>query len=131
MPVDLASLTKISNERDLVGIDDEDTGQLRAMHVAAMDYIKSFKWSKGVTETFFGMGLGGVFSIFLFRFDALVGGTDEFLWVVEGDIPSAYLVADDAETPEGAARVYFGLTEDWANAVLQGRALDDVFPVAA
>jgi hypothetical protein len=96
----------------------------------ARDYLESFEWCKRISEAYFGMGVGGIFAIFLFRIDA-DEGVDEWLWVVAGDLPSAYLVCDNALRPEDALREYCRLMQDWVDAVHGQRALADVFPVEA
>lgn len=51
--------------------------------------------------------------------------------MVEGNVPSAYLVPDEARDPVSAQGVYCELMEAWATAVIEGRTLEDVFPVEA
>jgi hypothetical protein len=73
-----------------------------------------------------------MFALFLFRFATAVHGTDEYLWVVVGDLPSVYFVVkDDAHTPRSAAEVYCRLMQEWVSAVLSKEPLDDVYPVQA
>lgn len=48
-----------------------------------------------------------------------------------GDVPSAYLCVDDAETPAEALDSYIGVMEDWIAAVRSGADLHDVYPVDA
>ena len=74
--------------------------------------------------------MGGVVAVFLFRIDP-APPAEEWLWVVTGDLPSAYLVTDEAQTPAAALEGYCALMEDWATAVRSGAPLEDVFPVAA
>lgn len=54
-----------------------------------------------------------------------------FLWVVSEDLPSAYLVTDQAKTPCAALKVYCDLMEDWIRAVSTHGGLSDTFPVSA
>jgi hypothetical protein len=112
------------------GENDEETSLLRSALVEARKYLRSFKWVRAIGEEYFGLGVGGVVAVFLFRVDG-DEGVDEWLWVVGGDLPSAYLVPDQATTPVEAVRVYCALMGDWAQAVRAGQGLGDVFPVAA
>jgi hypothetical protein len=73
---------------------------------------------------------GWVVGVFLFHIDP-APGVDEWLWVVAGDLPTAYLVTDEAPDPASALEAYCNLMSDWAEAVRAGRDLADVFPVAA
>jgi hypothetical protein len=127
-PVDLDKL--IPAER-IVGDDVEDTELLQQMLREATDYLKSFRWCPPIEQVYLGCGVGGIVAVFLFHFRERIQGTDEWLWVVVGDLPSAYLVVDGADNPVAALEGYCGLMEDWANAVLGGKPLDDVFPVEA
>ncbi|MCL4694835.1 MAG: hypothetical protein KJ060_20260, partial [Candidatus Hydrogenedentes bacterium] len=108
-----------------------ETAELRGMLRDAESYLRSFDWCPSFVERDLGYGLGEVIALFLFKLGEKIHGVDDQLWVVVGDLPSAYFVCDDAETPAAALEVYCGLMEDWAQAVLNGSSLDDVFPVSA
>ena len=100
------------------------------MLARAQSYLTSFHWCQGISERYVGVGIGGVLALFLFRLKD-PGEVDEWLWVVEGDLPSAYFVVDEAATPAAALSAYCELMEDWANAVSAGLPLHNVFPVRA
>lgn len=114
----------------MCGDDDEDTALLQSQFAQAQAYLSSFGWCRRLREAWFGMGVGGVAAVFLVQIDAL-GTVDEWLWLVVGDIPSCYLVADQASTPTEALRMYCKLMEEWVSAVRSKHSLDDVFPVDA
>jgi hypothetical protein len=121
----------VSNRREVAGENQAETDSLRQMLHSAEEYLISFKWCPAITERYLGYGVGGIIAVCLFRLDRSIKGTDDWLWVVVGDLPSAYLVVDEAPDATAAMGVYCHLMEDWANAVLSGRALNDVFPVNA
>ncbi len=127
-PVDLA---KLIPAEQIAGADPEETGLLKEMLRGARAYMETFRWCPPIDRIYLGGGVGGVVAVFLFHFDGSIGGTDEWLWVVEGDLPSAYLVPDQAGDPASALDVYCQLMEEWTSAVLEGRALENVFPVQA
>jgi hypothetical protein len=52
-------------------------------------------------------------------------------WVVLGDLPSCYLVTDDAPDAVSALQVYCDLMTDWVRAVQSGAVDESVFPVRA
>src|SRR2546429_5374748 len=53
-----------------------------------------------------------------------------WVWVVVGDLPSAYLDAEEAPTPVGALRRHIDIMRRWINAVRgQGPFDDNVAPV--
>jgi hypothetical protein len=66
MKVDRGVEDVISVEQ-MAGEDDEETAQLRTMLQEARDYIKGFRWCLGIQEEFFGLGVGGVIGVFLFK----------------------------------------------------------------
>jgi hypothetical protein len=109
----------------------EDEGDKRLLDIAfdeASSFIRQFSWCKGVKEAYFGLGVGGVVAAFLFRI-VPIDKNDEWLWVIIGDLPSAYLVTDEASNPSAALRVYCKMMEEWIQSVRDGKSLDDVFPV--
>src|SRR2546423_11868215 len=85
------------------GEDEEETTLLQAMLVEARNYIRSFRWCPSISEEYLGFGIGKVFALFLFRFAKPIADSDDCLWVVVGDLPSAYFVIDDAPNPKSAA----------------------------
>lgn len=128
MSVDFSRLVPAA---DIAGEDERETAELRGMLRDAETYLRSFDWCPPIVEKYLGYGLGGVIALFLFKLGEKIQGVDDQLWVVVGDLPSAYFVCDDAATPAAALDVYCGLMEDWAHAALNGSSLDDVFPVSA
>ena len=125
-----ADHVKLQPTTHMRGEDDDETSELRTMLDDARRYIQSFAWCAGIEEELFGLGIGGVVAVFLFRIRP-AGAIDEWLWVIAGDLPSAYLVTDRAASPVQALEVYCELMESWIRAVRQGGNLRDVFPVAA
>jgi hypothetical protein len=126
LPVDLSRVTPVDRMK---GEDSTETAALVHMLGRAETYIQSFRWCPPIADRFLGIGIGGIFALFLFRFQAPIGLTDEWLWIVEGDLPSAYFVVDDAPEPAGAVEAYCKLMEEWEQAVATSAPLDKVFPI--
>jgi hypothetical protein len=127
MSMNMAAVTPINA---MTGEDAEETELLRASFNEATDYVRSFQWCRGIKESYFGIGVGGVIAVFLFHIDP-AGEADEWLWVVTGDLPSCYLVTDRATEPLAAIETYCSVMSDWINAVRTKSSLTNVFPVAA
>ena len=53
------------------------------------------------------------------------------VWVVVGDVPSAYLVHEPGDSWQDALREYVAEMNSWVTAVRTGTSLDDVIPVNA
>lgn len=111
--------------------DDVENALLSAMAAEAQAYITSFSWCPDIRRIDLAFGVGGVVALFLVDFVSAIGGEDDRLWVVVGDIPSAYMVVDE-QRPGPALENYCDLMDGWARAVLSGSlAQAEVFPVAA
>ena len=117
---------------EISGADPEDTQFLQALAEQASNYVRSFRWCPPIEQLLLAFGVGGVLGLFLVRFERPIGGADDReLWIVVGDLPSAYFVTDDAESPAEALETYCELMEDWADQVLSGAGVSGSFPVAA
>ena len=122
-------LQKLTPAEEIVGEDAAETDLLKGMLRDATDYLRGFQWCPPIDRVYLGCGVGGVVAVFLLHLSRQIQGIDEWLWVIEGDLPTAYLVVDQASDPVSALEVYCQLMDEWCEAVLGGRSLDSVFPV--
>ena len=116
---------------DITGGDDRDTELLKEMAREARDYIASFRWCPQIEAMYLAHGVGGIIALFLAQFSHSIGGTDDRLWIVVGDLPNAYMVVEPDDSPPDALERYCGLMEAWIAAVRDKRDLGKVYPVAA
>jgi hypothetical protein len=114
---------------EIVGDDAEDTALLEQMARDARAYIESFEWCPPISRVSLGYGVGGVLALFRFEFAYAIEDTDSELWVVVGDIPSAYFIYEGNEDKAVALECYCALMEEWALAVRDGDPVDECFPV--
>lgn len=111
--VDTASLIPDSSLR---GQTERETQQLQEYARRARALLESFAWCTGVRQLLYGLGAGGVIAVFFA--DVLVKGKSrEWLWVVTGDLPSAYLPEAAAHSPCAALAAYCEGAAAWADAV--------------
>ena len=123
---------KFQRFSDITGDDADDTRLLREMAEEARRYITSHSWCPPQKDLFLACGVGGVIALFLVDFTEKIGGSpDDSLWLVVGDLPSAYFVTENATTPRAALETYCNLMDDWITAVLDDGDLDEVYPVEA
>ena len=94
-------------------------------------FLTSHAWCPGIQQSFVGFAVGGVVGVFLFELTKPLGTGDKFLWVVVGDLPSAYLVADRAHSPREALERYGELMRAWIDAIEQRGSLASVYPIQA
>ncbi|MEO1333285.1 MAG: hypothetical protein AAFV32_07160 [Myxococcota bacterium] len=111
----------------MVGEDEEETSHLHETLNDAREFLESQCWCSRILHEYFGTGVGGVFGLFLFHLEP-TGSEDTWLWVVAGDLPSAYFVVDDSGNPKEAMQTYDELIRDWISAVRNGSSLEEVFP---
>ena len=112
---------------------EEDTRLIRGMRTEAERFLRSFSWCAEIVDSYYGqsVSVGGVAAVFLFHIVPAKDDIDEWLWVVVGDLSPAYLVTDDAATPEAALEAYIEEMTQWVEAVRSGNSLEDVIPVDA
>jgi hypothetical protein len=112
---------------------EEESELLNLMADDALSYIQSFRWCPEVVGCHLAFGIGKVFAIYFIEFANAIAESpdDRALWVVTGDVPIAYLVVEESDDPRDAAGRYCELMCEWANAVLSGGDLSEVYPVEA
>lgn len=109
----------------------QDARLLREALAKAHAFMSGHTWCTRVREQYFGLGVGGIVSVFLFEVIPQREDIDEQLWVVVGDLPSAYFATDEASDPAEALAQYIGLMRQWIAAVKDGGDLSAAYPVAA
>lgn len=120
---------KIIPANEIEGEDEEDKSLILKSLTDARKYITSMKWCAGIKEEYLGLGIGGVVSIFLFHIEPNSSEVDEFVWVIVGDLPPAYITCEKAPNPACALDGYIGAMEEWVKAVNGGNPVDDLIPV--
>jgi hypothetical protein len=126
VPCPATGVVKIA---DMVGDDKEDTNLLRELASEATSYLSAFSWCLSILGMYYGLGVGGIVGVFLFRITPSQERVDEWLWVVVGDLPSAYLVLDNATTPAAALQAYIAEMTEWVELSKSNKSSDQVIPV--
>jgi hypothetical protein len=97
----------------------------------ATNYISGFRWCGGVKQQFFGLGVGGIVAVFLFQILPKLQNVDEWLWVIVGDLPPAYIVTDTSPNPPVALRTYMREMRKWVEAAETSGSIENIIPVNA
>jgi hypothetical protein len=122
--------SEFQEESRITGDDDDDTELLREMAAEARAYVEEHEWCPPVTSVHLAFGIGGVVAAFLFQFEEAIEDTDDdALWIIVGDLPSAYVIVEPGDDGDAALRRYCVMMEDWTFNVLKGHSLDESFPV--
>jgi hypothetical protein len=129
MRLDTSTFQRIS---DIAGDSVDDTTLLREMAANARQYLRSFRWCPKIDAIYLAVGVGGIVAIFYCELREKIGNSDDdALWVVVGDIPSAYLVVEPDDSATEALGRYCDMMEAWAFAVEASTPLAEVFPIEA
>lgn len=116
---------------ELDGGDAEETALLVPMAERALSYVRGFRWAPPIQDLYLAFGIGKIIALFLVRFgQPIEGNPDDELWVVVGDMPTAYFVTEAAPDPAEALTAYCELMEDWADRILEGRDLEGSYPIS-
>ena len=99
------------------------------MAAEAVQYVESFEWCIELRERYFAHGCGGVAALFLFRVTIRKSPSPEWIWVIVGDTPSAYMEFDAAQTPHAALLRYIEGVEEWLGATDEERTSGDLIPI--
>lgn len=111
--------------------DPEEAQMLLSMASDAKSYLSAFEWCQSIKGVYFGAGIGRVIAIFLLKIVPSSDEVEDWLWVVVGDLPSAYLVTDQGKTPAQALELYIDEMRRWTRLARLGQASVDVIPVNA
>jgi hypothetical protein len=124
-----ASVSGVVSVEEMRGDDEVDTELLHADYTKARAFLLNQKWCFGLGNAYFGEGIGGIVSIFLMELYPVPTGIDQWLWVVVGDLPSAYFVVDECSNPLEALRWYIADRRRWVELAFGGETSPDVMPV--
>ena len=117
-PVTLTGLRRCALSETLTDLED-----------AAVNFIRSFAWSGELLAMYEGFQEPDMLGVFLMHLRPAQPQVDEWLWVVVGDLPPAYLVADDNPTVAQAVLGYADEMQRWIDAARTGAPVDDLIPV--
>lgn len=124
-----ADMTKVIPLSDFIDADPGEREELLSLASTAKKYLSGFPWCAGILASYEGIVVAGVVGVFLFRIRPSKPEVDEWIWVVVGDLPPAYLVTNDAPTPVSALEAYVGEMRAWAKAASSGEPVDELIPV--
>ena len=119
----------LAAENEIEGDNPSETKELLQLLEEAKNYLGSFRWCSGILESYCGIAAPGVFGVFLFGIEPATDNVDDWLWVVVGDLPPAYITAENANTPHEALEGYIYEMKRWASAVEEGASTEELIPV--
>ncbi|MCG3190497.1 MAG: hypothetical protein LKCHEGNO_03230 [Burkholderiaceae bacterium] len=122
---DVRKVTRISAEL----LADRSSADLAGYLRDAKEYLLYYDWCKDILEEYVGLIVDGIVGIFLFRISPSRPGVDEWLWVIVGDLPPAYITCDRCPNPATALDGYIGAMSEWVDAASKGMSVAELIPV--
>lgn len=105
----------------MAGDGDEDTALLQEMLLEAKNYLRSFSWCESILNSYFAGGVGKIFAIFLFNISSARPDVNEWMWIVVGDIPPAYLPWEDCRSGKEVFDAYIAGMKRWVQFARKGQ----------
>lgn len=107
----------------------EGKEEMETMRQEAKDFLEFYDWCGDILETYIGMLYLGVVGVFLFKIASTRKDVDEWIWVIVGDLPPAYLTVDECPNPATALDGYVGAMLEWVEVARNGNSVADLIPV--
>lgn len=122
-------LSKVIAYPKFIGAEPDNKEEVIAMYGEAKEFLSFYDWCKEITESYVGMVYAGIIGIFLFRIPPGRDEIDEWVWVLVGDLPSAYLTCENCPNPATALDGYIGAMSEWVEAAEKGESVAQLIPV--
>lgn len=107
----------------------EDVAEMNSMYQEAREFLEFYDWCAEIRESYVGMLYPGIVAIFLFKIVPARQDVDEWIWVIVGDLPPAYLTTDGCPNPATALDGYIGAMLEWVDAAQKGKSVSELIPV--
>lgn len=125
IPPDVVPLPEVHWE------DEEEAALFASMVDEVRSYLESFSWCDGIRQLHVGLAVPGAVAVFFAEIVPQGERRDieDWLWVVVGDLPPAYLVPDEPGSSTEALRRYIEEMREWVRAARAGGPVEDLIPV--
>jgi hypothetical protein len=111
------------------GSQDVDAALVLQLYEEAKNYLTEFQWCAALVEEYVGFIFPRIVGVFLFRISPARQGIDEWVWVIVGDLPPAYITCEDSPNPATALDSYIGAMLEWIKAIDENQSTDGLIPV--
>lgn len=107
----------------------EHAAEIETMYQEAKEFLEFYDWCTVIKDSFIGMIYPGVVAVFLFEIESSRPDVDDWIWVVVGDLPPAYLTTEECPNPASALDGYIGAMQEWVKAAREGAPIIGLIPV--
>lgn len=122
-------LSKVVEWSKYLADQQEDVAEMNSMYQEAREFLEFYDWCSEINESFIGMLYPGIVGVFLFRIVPSRQNVDQWIWVIVGDLPPAYLTTDECPNPATALDGYIGAMLEWVDAAKNGKSVAELIPV--
>lgn len=126
---DLPDLSKVVEWSKYLAVQRENVADMNSLHQEATEFLQFYDWCSEIKESFVGMLYPGVVAVFLFKIVPSRRNVGEWVWVIVGDLPPAYLTTDECPNPATALDGYIGAMLEWVDAAQEGKSVAELIPV--
>lgn len=126
--IDISKMIEIKNIESS-NLDNAD--ELVVLSREALEFLESQSWCKRIDKGYLDRGWGYILGVFLFVIEPIDDDIPTHHWVIVGDIPPAYIDAEN--NPNGACVIdaYIMEMQKWIDHVKQHQPVIDLIPVNA
>ena len=122
-------LSKVVEWSKYLAAQQEDIAEMNSMYQEAVEFLELYDWCSEIKESFIGILYSGIVAVFLFRIVPSRMDVDQWIWVIVGDLPPAYLTTDECPNPATALDGYIGAMLEWVDAAQKGKSVAELIPV--
>ncbi|SRR5260221_9048116 len=122
-------LNTVAPWEEFIAAKPEDWQEMVALHDRARRYLEFYRWCGKIKREYVGIIRGRIIGVFLFEIEPKRPDIDSWIWVIVGDLPSAYITVDECPTAAAALDGYIGAMEEWVAAAESGCSVADLIPV--
>jgi len=95
----------------------------------AKSFLKNHRWCKEIEKQWFVANWDNLLTIFFFKIVPNSELADDHIWVVVGDLPTAYIDIESASNKAEVIQVYTEIMDDWVRCVKNGESVEDCYSI--
>jgi hypothetical protein len=103
--------------------------EVSALVAEAVGFVRRHQWCGQVHDVQLAFAIAGVLAVVRVDLEPLTARAEPRVWVIAGDLPSAYIVYEEGDTWQDALRGYVYEMRRWGEAAQRGAPVDDLIPV--
>jgi len=95
----------------------------------AHEYLNAHTWCQNIINGWLFSNLGKVLCIFLYQIENNQSPEDNFIWIIVGDFPPAYLDSEGVKNTREVVEAYIYLVKDWIGHAENGQSMEQCYPL--